>query len=108
MKKFEYDICKIASNQKLIIELLETKTLLNKVQHQKFCILFNETQKLMFETTINFLILKNRKKQLEKITVKPYNHDVVRIVRKSLLELRKELNFTFEKKYIDFINTDNY
>jgi hypothetical protein len=108
MENLEYNLHKIAGNQKLIIEVLESKMKLNKEQYNNFCSLFNDTQKLMLKTTISFLTLKNRKKQLEKITVKPYNHDVVKIVRKTLLELRKEFAAKFDKKYIDYINTENY
>mgnify|MGYP001246018111 CR=1 FL=1 len=108
MKQLEYNLHKIASNNKLLIEILTDKTVLNKVQQDNFCNLFNNTQKLMLDTTISFLNLKNRKKQLEKITVKPYIGDVVKTVRKTLFELRKETGAKFDKKYIDYINTDNY
>jgi hypothetical protein len=108
MENLKYNLHKIAANNKLLIEVLADKTILNKQQHENFCNLFNNTQKLMLDTTILFLNLKNRTKQLEKITVKPYVGEVVKTVRKTLLELRKEEGAKFDKKYIDYINTDNY
>ena len=103
MENLKYNLHKIATNNKLLIEVLADKTILNKQQHENFCNLFNYTQKLMLDTTICFLKLKNRNKQLEKITVNPFVGDVVKAVRKTLLELRKEAGAKFDKKYIDYI-----
>ena len=103
MENLKYNLHKIATNNKLLIEVLADKTILNKQQHENFCKLFNDTQKLMLDTTICFLKLKNRNKQLEKITVNPFINDVVKAVRKTLLELRKEAGAKFDKKFIDYI-----
>ena len=103
LEDLKYNLHKIATNNKLLIEVLADKTILNKQQHENFCKLFNDTQKLMLDTTICFLKLKNRNKQLEKITVNPFVGDVVKAVRKTLLELRKEAGAKFDKKYIDYI-----
>lgn len=104
----EYNLHKIAANNKLLIEVLSSKEVLNKVQHHNFCILFNDTQNLMLTTTIEFLKLNNNFKQLKKITEKPYINDVVKIVEKSLKQLRKEKKARFKKIYINYINADNY
>jgi hypothetical protein len=106
IERLEYNLHKIAANNKLLIEVLTDKTVLNKVQQNNFHNLFNDTQKLMLSTSIDFLTFKGRKKQLEKITVNPYINDVVKTVRKTLLELRKETKGKFNKKYIDYINTE--
>lgn len=103
MENLKYNLHKIATNNKLLIEVLADKTISNKQQHENFCNLFNDTQKLMLDTTICFLKLKNRNKQLEKITVNPFVGDVVKVVKKTLLELRKEAGAKFDKKYIDYI-----
>lgn len=103
LEDLKYNLHKIAANNKLLIEVLADKTILNKQQHENFCTLFNDTQKLMLDTTIYFLNLKNRNKQLEKITINPYVGEVVKTVRKTLLELRKEAGAKFDKKYIDYI-----
>ncbi len=108
MNSLSYNLCKIAENNKLIIEILESKTELNNQQQSNFSNLINNTQNLMLETTIQYLKVKNIIKQLEKITIKPYQNNVVSIVRKSLLEIRKENNFIFNKKYINYIEFNNY
>lgn len=108
MKNLQYNLHKIAENTKLLIEVLESKMILNTAQNNNFCSLFNDNQKLMLDTTIEYLKLKNKDKQLNLITVKPYVGDVVKTVRYSLLELRKEFKAKFDKKYIDYINTNNY
>ena len=58
MENLKYNLHKIATNNKLLIEVLADKTILNKQQHENFCNLFNDTQKLMLDTTICFLKLK--------------------------------------------------
>ena len=108
MKSLSYNLCKIAENNKLIIEILESKIELNNNQQSNFYDLINKTQKLMYTTTIEYLTFKNKVKDLEKITIKPYQNNVVSIVRKSLLEIRKESNFIFNKKYINYIEFNNY
>jgi hypothetical protein len=108
MQTISYNLCKIAENNKLIIEILESKIELNNKQQENFCNLINNTQKLMYTTTIDYLTFKNKNKDLEKITIKPYQNNVVSIVRKSLLEIRKESNFIFNKKYINYIEFNNH
>jgi hypothetical protein len=52
MNSLSYNLCKIAENNKLIIEILESKTELNNQQQSNFSNLINNTQNLMLETTI--------------------------------------------------------
>lgn len=109
MKNLEYNLHKIASNNKLLIEVLESKMTLDKVQHNNFTMLFNSTQELMRQTSFDFLMLKGNEKAAQKLKTKQsYIREVVKIVENSLFELRKNTDAKFNKKYIQFINTDNY
>ena len=109
MKNLEYNLHKIASNNKLLIEILTDKTVLNIGQNDNFCILFNGTQKLMRDTAIEFLTLKEKIKLAAKLKSNQiYISEHVKIVENSLFELRKEINAKFDKKLIQFINTNNY
>lgn len=109
MKNLEYNLHKIAANNKLIIEVLESKMTLNKVQHNNFTMLFNSTQELMRQTSFDFLMLKGNEKAAQKLKTKlSYVREVTKIVENSLFELRKNTAAKFDKKYIQFINTDNF
>ena len=109
MKNLEYNLHKIAANNKLLIEVLESKMTLDKVQHNNFTMLFNITQELMRQTSYDFLILKGNEKAAQKLKTKlSYVREVTKIVENSLFELRKNTAAKFDKKYIQFINTDNF
>ena len=109
MKNLEYNLHKIAANNKLLIEVLESKMTLDKVQHNNFTMLFNSTQELMRQTSFDFLMLKGNEKAAQKLKTKQsYIREVVKIVENSLFELRKNTAAKFNKKYIQFINNDNY
>lgn len=107
MKHLTYKISKIAESQKLLIEVLESKIILNKQQNENFANKFNDTQKLMRETAAEYLTLKN--KSSDKITnTNTYIIEHIKEVEKALHDLKKELKLKFSNQYIKFINTSSY
>ena len=42
LEDLKYNLHKIATNNKLLIEVLADKTILNKQQHENFCNLFKD------------------------------------------------------------------
>ena len=107
MKHLIYQISKIAAAQKLLIEILQSKTKLDRQQNENFCTLFNETQNLMREVAAQYLTLKNR--SIDKIiNTRTYISEHIITVEGALIELKNENNLKFSNEYIKFINISNY
>lgn len=107
MKHLIYQISKIAAAQKLLIEVLQSETKLDKQQNENFCNLFNETQNLMRDVAAQYLTLKNR--SIDKIiNTRTYISDHIAAVESALFELKTENNLKFSNEYIKFINISNY
>jgi hypothetical protein len=107
MKNLVYKLSKIAAAQKMLIEVLQSKTTLDKQQNENFGNLFNENQKLMRDVAAKYLTLKNR--SIDKIiNTKTYLSDHIKEVENALFELKKENNLKFSNDYIKFINVSNY
>ena len=108
-KQFNYNISKIAESQKLLIEILESRTTLTNEQSSKFGIKFNSTQYLMRETAVMYYnTIGNYKKAAKIKNCSTYISEVVKLVEAALLQVKKETNNVFKNKYIKFINTDDY
>jgi hypothetical protein len=107
MKNLIYKLSNIAAAQKMFIEILESKSKLDKQQNETFGNLFNQNQKLMREVAAEYLTLKNR--SIEKIiNTRTYIHEHLKEVESALLELKNENNLKFSNEYIKFINISNY
>jgi hypothetical protein len=107
MKRLIYQISKIAAAQKLLIEILQSKTKLDKQQNENFCNLFNETQNLMREVAAEYLTLKNR--SIDKIiNARTYISEHIKEVENALFELKTENGLKFSNEYIKFINISKY
>jgi hypothetical protein len=96
MKHLTYKISKIAEAQKLLIEVLESKIILNQQQNESFGIKYNNTMQLMRETAAEYLTLKN--KSSDKITnTNTYISEHIKEVEKALHDLKKELKLKFSR-----------
>jgi hypothetical protein len=107
MKNLIYKLSNIAAAQKMLIEILESKTKLDKQQNDNFCNLFNQNQNLMREVATEYLTLKNR--SIDKIiNTRTYISEHIITVENALIELKNENNLKFSNEYIKFINISNY
>jgi hypothetical protein len=107
MKNLIYKLSNIAAAQKMLIEILESKTKLDKQQNETFGNLFNQNQKLMREVAAEYLTLKNR--SIEKIiNTRTYISEHIITVENALIELKNENNLKFSNEYIKFINISKY
>jgi hypothetical protein len=107
MRNLIYKLSNIATAQKMLIEILESKTKLDKQQNETFGNLYNQNRKLMDQVAVEYLTLKNR--SIDKIiNPRTYIDEKIKEVEGALLELKNENNLKFSNEYIKFINPSNY